>query len=111
MKSRLYTANFAEILKFVVLSEVEHISFWVKLSGLIRKLRILENHIKVREYSSYRLKFGLFLKLNKNYGAPMKNSELFCFKDTKKFRGVIFRSAGNKKSPAGKWAAIRVCCK
>ena len=35
-------SKFFEILKFVVLSEVEHISFWVKLSGLIRKLRILE---------------------------------------------------------------------
>ena len=35
-------SKFFAILKFVVLSEVEHISFWVKLSGLIRKLRILE---------------------------------------------------------------------
>ena len=57
----------------------------------------MKNHIKVREYSSYRLKFGLFLKLNKNYGAPMKNSELFCFKDTKKFAALFFVAAGNKK--------------
>ena len=35
-------SKFFEILKFVVLSEVEHISFWVKFSGLIRRLRILE---------------------------------------------------------------------
>ena len=35
-------SKFFEILKFVVLSEVEHISFWVKFSGLISKLRILE---------------------------------------------------------------------
>ena len=34
--------KFFEILKFVVLSKVEHISFWVKFSGLIRKVRILE---------------------------------------------------------------------
>ena len=34
--------KFFEILKFVVLSEVQHISFWVKFSGLISKLRILE---------------------------------------------------------------------
>ena len=57
----------------------------------------MKNHIKVREYSSYRLKFGLFLKLNKNYGAPMKNSELFCFKDTKNFAALFFVAAGNKK--------------
>ena len=100
-------SKFFELLKFVVLSEVEHISFWVKFSGLIRKLRILENHIKVREYSSYRLKFGLFLKLNKNYGAPLKNSELFCFKDKKNFAALFFVAAGNKKGPAGKCAAIR----
>ena len=34
--------KFFEILKFVVLSEVERISFWVKFIGLISKLRILE---------------------------------------------------------------------
>ena len=33
-------SKFFEILKFVVLSEVEHISFWVKFGGLISKLRI-----------------------------------------------------------------------
>ena len=58
-------------------------TFRVKLGGLISKLRILENHIKVLEYSTWRLIFGLFLKLNKIYGAPMKPSELFCFEDNK----------------------------
>ena len=41
----------------------------------------------------------------------MKNCELFCFKDTKNFAALFFVAAGNKKSPAGKCAAIRVCCK
>ena len=39
-----------QILKFVFLSKVAHKSFCVKFSGLISKLKILENHIKVREY-------------------------------------------------------------
>ena len=35
--------KFFEILKFVVLSKVQgRVSFWVKFSGLIRKVRILE---------------------------------------------------------------------
>ena len=37
----------------------------------------------------------------------MNNSELFCFKDTKNFAALFFLAAGNKKSPAGKCAAIR----
>ena len=70
-------------MKFVFLSEVAHKSSCVKFSGLISKLKILKkNHIKVREYSTYRLIFGPFLKL-KIYGAPMKPSELFSFKDQK----------------------------
>ena len=55
----------------------------------------MKNHIKVREYSSYRLKFGLFLKLSKNYGVPLKNSELFCFKDKKNLAALFFVAAGN----------------
>ena len=35
-------SKFFEILKFVFLSEVAHKSFWVKFSGLISKLKILE---------------------------------------------------------------------
>ena len=58
-------------------------TFRVKLSGLISKQESSKNHIKVREYSTWRLIFGLFLKLNKVYGAPMKPSELFCFEDNK----------------------------
>ena len=54
-----------EILKFVFLSEVAHKSFCVKFGGLISKLKIVENHIKVHEYSTYRLPFGFFLKLKK----------------------------------------------
>ena len=42
--------------------------------------------------------FGLFLTLQKNYGAPMKPSELFCFKDTKNFAALLFfLAAWNKK--------------
>ena len=33
---------------------------------------------------------GLFLKLKKIYGAPMKSFELFCFKDTKNSLGYYF---------------------
>ena len=35
-------SKFFEILKFVFLSEVAHKPFWVKFSGLISKLKILE---------------------------------------------------------------------
>ena len=73
LKSRLNAANF-------FLSEVADKSFCVKFSGL--DLKSSKNHIKFREYSTYTLIFGLF-KANKIYGAPMKPSELFCFKDTK----------------------------
>ena len=74
------------------LSEVAHNLFCVKFRGLISKLKIRssKNHINVREYSTYRLIFGLFLKLKENYGAPMEPSELFCFKDTKKFAALLF---------------------
>ena len=58
-------SKFFEILKFVFFSEVAHKSFCVKFSGLIRKLKSLKNHIKVRKYATYRLIFGLFLKLKK----------------------------------------------
>ena len=47
-------------------------------------------HLKVRESSTYRLIFGLFLKLKENYGAPMEPSKLFCLKDTKKFAALLF---------------------
>ena len=33
---------------------------------------------------------GLFLKLKKIYGAPMKSFELFCFKDTNNSLGYYF---------------------
>ena len=75
-------------------------TFRVKLGGLVSKLRILENHIKVREYSTWRLIFGLFLKLNKIYGAPMKPSELFCFEDTIKFAVLLFLSGRQQETPA-----------
>ena len=79
--------KFFEILKFVFLSEVAHIkSFCVKFNGLISKLKILENWylspriFKVRTY---------IWSLSKEiYGAPMKPSELFCFKDTKNFAAL-----------------------
>ena len=71
-------------------SEVAHKSFCVKFSGLISKLKSLKNHIKVRKYATYRLTFGLFLKLKKNHGAPMKPSELFNFKDTKHCAELLF---------------------
>ena len=51
--------KFFEILKFVFLSEVAHKSFCIKFSGLISKLKILENHIKLREYSMQRTDFYL----------------------------------------------------
>ena len=39
-------------------------------------------------------------KGKKNYGAPMKPSELFCFKDTKTFAALL--AACYKKIPTGK---------
>ena len=52
------------------LSEVAHRSFWVKLSGLISELRI-------REHSTYRFIFGLFLKLRKStFQGPIVRSPI-----------------------------------
>ena len=56
-------SKFFEILKFVFLSEVAHKSFCVKFSGLKSKRKILEKSANIQ--STYRLVFGLFLKLKK----------------------------------------------
>ena len=83
------------------MSEVAHRSFCVKFSGLIIELIILENYIEVLEYSKHKFIFGLFLKLRKStfqekkkkiYGAPMKPSELFCFKYKIHFAAILFFS-------------------
>ena len=41
--------------------------------------------------------FWSLIKPKKIYGAPMKPSELFCFKDTKNFAALFFLVACNKK--------------
>ena len=41
--------------------------------------------------------FWSLFKPKKDYGAPMKPSELFCFKDTKNFAALFFLVACNKK--------------
>ena len=95
LKSRLYAAKFFKILKFVFLSEVADKSFCIKFSGLISKLKILK-----KSYLSLQI-FNIetyIFKANKIYGAPMKPSKLFCFKDTKNFAAsIFFLVACNKK--------------
>ena len=54
----------------------------------------------------YRFIFGFFLKLHKICGAPMKPSELLCFKDNKFYCVFFFLAAGNKKSQRGNATAI-----
>ena len=59
-------SKFFEVLNFVFLSEIAHKSFCVKFSGLTEaNLKSSKNHIKVREYSTYRLIFSHFLKPKK----------------------------------------------
>ena len=41
--------------------------------------------------------FWSLFKPKKDYGAPMKPSELFCFKDTKNLAALFFLVACNKK--------------
>ena len=55
-------SKFFEILKFVFLSEVAHKSFCVKFSGLQSKRKNVKS---ANIQSTYRLVFGLFLKLKK----------------------------------------------
>ena len=55
-------SKFFEILKFVFLSEVAHKSFCVKFSGLKSKRKNVKS---ANIQSTYRLVFGLFLKLKK----------------------------------------------
>ena len=66
------------------LSEVAHRSFWVKLSGLISELRI-------REHSTYRFIFGLFLKLRKSsFQGPVARSPISASPRVKINPGLFF---------------------
>ena len=86
-------SKFFGILKFVFLSEVANKSFGIKFSGLITKLKILKKSYYSPRTFNVKISIWSLFKAKKIYGAPMKPSELFCFKDTKKFRYVIiFRS-------------------
>ena len=82
------------------LFEVADKSFCVKFSGLISKLKILE---KVILKSANIQRTDLY-----NYGALMKPSELFCFKDKKKFAALLFFLGHAIKIPAGKCDRYRV---
>jgi len=75
----------------VFLSEVAHRAFSVKFSGLTSELRILENHIKVREYSTYTFIFGLFLKVRKSTFQGKK--DLWCADEA--FRIILFKRHHN----------------
>ena len=65
-------------------------SFCIKFSGVINQFRILEKSYLSPQIFNIRFIFGLFLKLNKIYGAPMKPSELFCFKDAINLMAFLF---------------------
>ena len=86
------------MLKFVSLSEVVHKSFCVKFSGLISKLKILEKSYESPRIFNLQTYIWSLFKAKKINGAPMKPSELFCFKDTKNFAALLFfLAACNKK--------------
>ena len=87
-------SQFYEILKFVFLSEVEHKSFCVKfLLVLLANLKSSKNHIKMREYSTYRLIFGFFLKVKKLLCAN-EAFRIILLQRHKKFRCVIIFLSG-----------------
>ena len=79
--------------------------FGYKLSGLISQFRILEKSANIQRTDLYLV---FFLKINKIYGAPMKPSELFCFKDTINFTPLFFffLAAGNRKFQRANATAI-----
>ena len=81
-------------------------SVCVKFSGLLVNLESSKNHIKVCEYSMYRNIFGLFLKLNKICGAPMKPSNHFASKTQQILPCCFFFAAGNKKFQQASAAAV-----
>ena len=86
------------MLKFVSLSEVVHKSFCVKFSGLISKLKILEKSYESPRIFNLQTYIWSLFKAKRTYGASMKPSELFCFKDTKNFVALFFfLEACNKK--------------
>ena len=56
-----------------------------------------KSYLSLRIFNVQTYIWSLF-KARKNYGAPMKPSELFCFKDTKNVQVLIFfLAASNKK--------------
>ena len=91
------------------LSEFAHKSFCVKFSGLINKLKILEISCWSSRIFNVQTYIWSLFKAKKVYGAPMKPSELFCFKDTEKFATLLFfLAACNKKIQRGKCDRYRV---
>ena len=99
-------SKFLEILKFVFLFEVAHMqepimgswqtSFWVKFSGLISQLKILQkSRIQVREYSTYRFIFVLYLRLNKVLCCTYEAFQIILLKSHN--RHCFFLAVDNKK--------------
>jgi len=86
----------------VFLSEVVDKSFYVKFSGLISKLKILQKTYQSLWIFNVQTCIWSLFKANKIYGAPMKLSKLFCFKDKKLCCITIFLSGMQWKIPAGK---------
>ena len=81
------------------LSEVTLESFCVKLSGVISKLKILEKSYESPRIFNVQTYIWFLFKAKKTFVAPMKPSELFCFKDPKNFAALLFFfAARNKKS-------------
>ena len=77
---------------------------YVKFSGLISKLKILEKSYLSPQIFNVETCIWYLFKANKIYGEPMKPSELFFFKDTKNFAVLLFFLAVcNKKF---QWANV-----
>ena len=76
-------------------------SFCVRFSGLISKLRIPEkSYESPRIFNVETYIWSLFIT-KEIYGAPMKPSELFCFIRQKKLRGYYFSKRQAIKNPSG----------
>ena len=88
-------SKFFKILKFVFLSEVAPKSFCVKFSGL-----------KVRKYSTYRLIFGLFLKLKKFMVLQWRFQNYFASKTKKILLRYYFSQRHAIKNSSGQMRQI-----
>ena len=70
-----------------------------KLNCSTAKIPTRLGHKSMEKNSARNLQYGLRIRLIRSiYGAPMKTSELFCFKDKKNFAALLFFVAACNKN-------------